>query len=86
MKKRFTTIFTITVAAVLVSSIAYAAKKKLKTRSHPLKTDISEMDLAADLLNADGDHKQKPPKTTDIKSRDDEELKELVMAVKLKKQ
>jgi hypothetical protein len=86
MKKRFTTIFTITVAAVLVSSIAYAAKKKLRTKSQPLKTDISEVDLAADLLHADGDHKKKSPKTADIKNCGDEELKELAVAMKPKEQ
>ncbi|MDD2734644.1 MAG: hypothetical protein PHF56_11945 [Desulfuromonadaceae bacterium] len=84
MKKRFTTIFTITVAAVLVSSIAYAAKKKLRTKSHPLKTEISEADLAADLLHADGDHKKISPKVADKTIRDDEELNELVIAMKPK--
>lgn len=82
MKKRFTTIFTITVAAVLVSSIAYAAKKKLRTKSQPLKNDISEVDLAADLLSASGDHKKKSSKTAEGIIREDEKLKELAIALK----
>lgn len=77
MKKRFTAIFTITVAAVLVSSIAYAAKKKLRTKSEPLAPSVSELDLAADLLDAHGDHKQPSAKVRDAHKRADEELKEL---------
>ena len=59
MKKRFSTIFTITIAAVLVSSIAYAAKKKLQTKTKSFASDVSEVDLAANLLDANGDHKLK---------------------------
>jgi hypothetical protein len=77
MKKRFSTIFTITVAAVLVSSIAYAAKKKLQTKSNPMAPDVSEVDLAADLLDAKGDHKHKTPKVSDTKRPGNEELKDL---------
>lgn len=80
MKKRFTTIFTITVAAVLVSSIAYAAKKKLRPKSEPLKTDVSEVDLASGLLDGDGENKYKSPKTVDIKKHGDEVLKDLAIA------
>lgn len=80
MKKRFTTIFTITVAAVLVSSIAYAAKKKLQPKTEPLKTDVSEVDLASGLLDSDGDHRHRSPKTVDTKKHDDEVLKELTIA------
>jgi len=79
MKKRFSTILTITVAAVLVSSIAYAAKKKLQTKSEPLIPDMSEVDLAADLLNAKGEHKHKSLKDRDANNHGDEELKDLVM-------
>jgi anti-sigma-K factor RskA len=78
MKKRFSTIFTIAVAAVLVSSIAYAAKKKLRTKSEPLVPGVSEADLAADLLDAHGDHKHKPPKAGDTNNHDDGKLKELI--------
>lgn len=84
MKKRFTTIFTITVAAVLVSSIAYAAKKKLRTKSEPLAPNVSELDLAADLLDVRGDHKHSSPKPRETVKRGDEELKELTMASKRK--
>ncbi len=80
MKKRFSTIFTITVAAVLVSSIAYAAKKKLQTKSHPLTTDITEADLAADLLDKSGEHKHKAPKAGETNKLDDEKLEELTIA------
>lgn len=86
MKKRFTTIFTITVAAVLVSSIAYAAKKKLRTKSEPLAPNVSEQDLAADLLDARGDHKHPSPKAGESNRRGNEELKELTTAYKSKKE
>ncbi|MFZ2950350.1 MAG: hypothetical protein WA003_12780 [Desulfuromonadaceae bacterium] len=79
MKRRFSTIFTITVAAVLISSIAYAAKKKLRTTSEPLAPDVSEVDLAADLLDPNGGHTRKVPKTSDVHTHDDE-LKDLAMA------
>jgi hypothetical protein len=85
MKRRLSTILTITVAAVLVSSVAYAAKKKLQTKSKSLAPDISEVDLAADLLDAHGDRKHKLPKTGDTIKHGDEELKELAMAMELKK-
>ena len=86
MKRRISTILTITVAAVLVSSLAYAAKKKLQTKSKSLIPDVSEVDLAADLLDVHGNHKHKLPKTGDTTKRGDEELKELTMAMELKKQ
>lgn len=85
MKRRLSTILTITVAAVLVSSVAYAAKKKLQTKSKSLAPDVSEVDLAADLLDAQGDHKHKFPKTGETIKHGDEELKELAMAMELKK-
>ena len=72
MKKRYTLIFTLTAAAVLVSSIAYASKKKLQTKSEPLKQDMSEVDLAANLMNADKG--QMPPKESYSKKHDDELL------------
>lgn len=81
MKKRISTILTFTVAAVLVSSLAYAARKKLQTKSKSLAPDVSEVDLAADLLDAHGDHKLKSPKTGDTNKHGDEELKELTMAM-----
>ena len=80
MKKRFSTIFTITVAAVLISSIAYAAKKKLRTKSAPLNSDVSEVDLEAGLLDAYGNHKLKSPKASDSNKHGDEELKDLIIA------
>lgn len=80
MKKRFATIFTVTVAAVLVSSIAYAAKKKLRTKTEPLKTDVSEVDLAAVLLDVNGGQRNKSPKTVDTKKHGDDVLKDLVIA------
>lgn len=80
MKKRFATIFTITVAAVLVSSIAYAAKKKLRPKTEPQKTDVSEVDLAAGLLDADEAQKQKSPKTVDAAKLGEDVLKDLTIA------
>ena len=76
MKKRYTLIFTLTAAAVLVSSIAYASKKKLQTKSEPLKQDMSEVDLAANLMDADKG--QMPPKESYLKKHDDE-LQDLTM-------
>ena len=81
MKKRFATIFTVTVAAVLVSSIAYAAKKKLQTKSKPLAPDVTEVDLAADLMDAKGDHRHNSSKVSNTNKPQDEELKELSIAM-----
>lgn len=80
MKKRFATIFTITVAAVLVSSIAYAAKKKLRTKPEPLTPDVSEVDLAAALMDAKGDYRHKAPKTGAADKHGEKDLKELTIA------
>ncbi len=85
MKRRLSTIFTITIAAVLMSSIAYAAKKKLETKSKPLTPDITEVDLAADLLDANGDHKHKSPKSGDANKHGDEVSKDLTVAKQTKK-
>jgi hypothetical protein len=85
MKKRFSTIFTVTVAAVLVSSIAYAAKKKLQMKSEPLTPDVSEVDLATALLDANGDYKQKKFRDDVTKKPVDEELKDLIIAMKPEK-
>jgi hypothetical protein len=84
MKRRFSTILTITVATVLVSSLAYAAKKKLQAKSKNLASDVSEVDLAANLLDTNG-NKHKLPKTGETNKRGDEELKDLPMAKELKK-
>ena len=80
MKKRLSAIVTITVAAVLISSVAYAAKKKLQTKTKYLAPDVSEVDLAAELLDAKGDHKHKSPKTSETKLPGNEELKDLTTA------
>jgi hypothetical protein len=85
MKRRFSVIFTITVAAVLVSSIAYAAKKKLRTKSEPLAPNVSELDLASGLLDATGDQKHKSPKASYPDRLGDEVLKDLTVADKTKK-
>jgi hypothetical protein len=86
MKKRFSIIFTLTAAAVLVSSIAYASKKKLQSRSELLKQDMSEVDLAANLLDTSTGQHQKSPKESYSKKRGDEELKDLTMIDKYKSQ
>lgn len=79
MKKRFSLIFTLTAAAVLVSSIAYASKKKLQSKSEKLKPDTSEVDLAANLLDTAAGHQQKVPKEHIVKKHMDEELRDLTM-------
>lgn len=84
MKKRFSIIFTLTAAAVLVSSIAYASKKKLQPKSEHLKQDMSEVDLAASLLDANRGHQQKVPKEIYPKKQSDIELKDLTMIDKSK--
>jgi len=61
MNKRFATIFTITVATILVGSVAYASKKKLQTKSKTPTSDVSEADLAAALLDVKGDNQRKSP-------------------------
>ncbi|MBV5339137.1 MAG: hypothetical protein J0665_06195 [Deltaproteobacteria bacterium] len=82
MKKRFSTIFTITVAAVLISSVAYAAKKKLQTKSEPVTPDVSEVDLATELLDIKGFYKNKPLLTdaSNLNKESDDRLIELTMA------
>lgn len=82
MKKPFTRIFAITVAAVLVSSIAYAAKKKLQTKSEPLTPDVSETDLATNLLDTKTDNKRTSPKNDEADKHDADELKDLTIAMK----
>jgi hypothetical protein len=82
MKKRYSLIFTITAAAILVSSIAYASKKKLQTKSEPLNKDMSEVDLAANLIDAD--KWQTLPKKSNSNKHDDGELKDLTMIDKSK--
>lgn len=85
MKRKYSTIFTMTVAVVLISSIAYAAKKKLQTKSKSMAPDVSEVDLAADLLDAKGDHKHKTPKVSDTERPGKEELKDLTTVYITKK-
>jgi cell shape-determining protein MreC len=79
MKKRYSIIFVFTAAAVLVSSIAYASKKKLQPKSEKLKQDMSEVDLAVHLLETNVRHQQKFPKENYVSKHDDEELKDLTM-------
>lgn len=76
MKKRYSLIFTLTAAAVLVSSIAYASKKKLQTKSEPLKQDMSEVDLAANLMDAD---KEQMPAKASYSKKHDDVLQDLTM-------
>jgi hypothetical protein len=80
MKKRYSIIFTITAAAVLVSSIAYASKKKLRTTPGHLKQDVSEVDLAASLLDTSGELQHKSHKESSLKKNGNEPLKDLTMA------
>ncbi|NTV48199.1 MAG: hypothetical protein HGB32_05500 [Geobacteraceae bacterium] len=83
MKKRYSLIFTITAAAVLVGSIAYASKKKLQPKLEPLKQEMSEVDLAANLM--DSGKGQMPATKEDYskKVHGDSELKDLSMLDKL---
>jgi hypothetical protein len=80
MKKRYSMIFTFTAAAVLVSSIAYASKKKVRATSDRPKQGMAEVDLAANLLDSSGEHKRMPQKVVPIKKQGDESLKELIIA------
>lgn len=82
MKKRYSIIFTITAAAVLVSSIAYASKKKLRPASEPRLPDMSEVDLSAHLMEQSGNRKSNGLKDASVKKRGDEELNDLTMAYK----
>jgi hypothetical protein len=79
MKKRYSIIFTVTAAALLVSSIAYASKKKLQSESEYLKQGMSEVDLAAHLLDRPPELQQKMPQENFSKKRGDESLKDLTM-------
>ncbi len=80
MNKRITTIFTVTVAAVLFSSVAYAAKKKLQPKSEPKPQDVSEADLAAVLTDTRGGQKQRIVTVPDVTQKEDEKAKELMLA------
>lgn len=85
MKKRYSLIFTLTAAAVLISSIAYASKKKLQPKSEPVKQDTAEVDLAANLLDTNIWNQQKSSAKESYSVRHvDEELKELTLADKSK--
>lgn len=87
MKKRFSILFTLTAAAVLVSSLAYASKKKLQSnKSEHLKQDMSEVDLAANLLDTSTGNHQKSQNESYSKKHDDEKLKDLTMTDKSKSQ
>ena len=77
-KKRLSAIFTVTLATVLLSSVAYAAKKKIQTKFLPKPRDISEVDLAAGLTGSKDVPKQKPATVTEIKSQHDEKMAELM--------
>ena len=79
MKKRYSIIFTITAAAVLVSSIAYASKKKLRAKPEHLKQGMSEVDLAANLLDPNRGLQHKAPKESLVRRLGDEPLKDLSM-------
>jgi len=79
MKKRYSIIFTITAAAVLVSSIAYASKKKLRVTSGRLKQGVSEVDLAANLLDTSGELQQKSQKEILARKHGSEPLKDLTL-------
>ncbi|MFZ4858021.1 MAG: hypothetical protein ACOYL3_16655 [Desulfuromonadaceae bacterium] len=79
MNKRISIICTITAAAVLVSSIAYASKKKLRATPERLKQGISEVDLAATLLDTSGEFQQKSQKECLVKKHGDDPLKDLTM-------
>jgi hypothetical protein len=82
VKKRFSIIFTITAAAVLVSSIAYASKKKLRAKSEPRIPDMSEIDLSAHLLDSSAGSKPKTLKVGDSVKRSEDELNDLIIACK----
>lgn len=84
MNRRYSIIFTFTAAAVLVSSIAYASKKKLPSKSGKIKQDISEVDLAANLLVTNAGYQQKSPGIKHVKKHDDAELTDLTMLDKSK--
>jgi len=80
MNKRFATIFTITVATILVGSVSYASKKKLHTKSKTPTSDVSEADLAAALLDVKGDNQRKSPIVAAMHS--DVGVKELTVKTK----
>jgi len=76
--KRITTIFAVVVGTVLLSSVAYAAKKKIQTKYVPKPSDISEADLAAGLSATKDAPKQKAPTIPEIKSENDERFREVM--------
>jgi len=77
-KKRLSTIFAVAVGTDLLSSVAYAAKKKIQTKYLPKPRDISEADLAAGLTSTKEAPKQKVPHAAEIKSDNDEKFREVM--------
>jgi len=91
MKRRVTQILTFTIAIVLVGSIAYASKKKVKTKSVPQTPETSEEEaLKAELLDATEDHENKLPGKSASTKRiipvtGDENTKDQIIANQTKK-
>ncbi|GEM_PF-6131919 len=76
--KKISGIFTVALATILLSSVAYAAKKKIQTKFSPKPSDVSETDLAAELTRTKDVPKQKTPAVTATKSENDEKFKEVM--------
>jgi hypothetical protein len=82
MKRRVAPILTFTIALILVSGLAYAAKKKVNTRPAVRTPDPTheEEALAAELLEATEEHKKKMPSIGDINKNTDEVVKAQIIA------
>ena len=82
MKRRVAPILTFTIALILVSSVAYAAKKKVNTRPSVRTPDPTheEEALATELLEATEEHQKKLPSIGDINKNAEEAVKAQIIA------
>ena len=66
MKRRLTPVLTVTIGLILVSGLAYAAKKKGQANAAANTTEIAEEEaLKAELLETTGEQQKKMPAIDD---------------------
>jgi hypothetical protein len=81
MKRRLTPVLTVTIGLILVSGLAYAAKKKGQAKEAVETSVISEEDaLKAELLETTGEQQKKMPAIDDANKNASEEVKGRIIA------
>lgn len=75
MKRRLTPILTVTIGLILVSGLAYAAKKKGQANAAADTTEITEEEaLKAELLETIGEQQEKKPAIDEANRNASEEV------------